>query len=300
MLLNLGDAARAERMTAALGRRGVAIRNRSHLPGMAGWVRISAGTDREVDRLLDELRLLTAPEPEALLFDMDGVLVDVEASYNEAIVQTVMSFLPPGRRVDREAVLAVKQRPDANDDHDATCIALAKLGLKPRREEVERRFQALYLGTRRRPGLCRKERWLLPRRDLAVLAARFPLAVVTGRTRAEARMALRLAGAGAAARRFKAVITIDDVRRRKPAPDPVRAALRRLGVKTAWMVGDGPADLVAASRAGLPAIGVSGGGPGAERKDTLLRRYRPLAVVTAAADLCAVFQERDGLKGEVP
>ena len=76
--------------------------------------------------------------------------------------------------------------------------------------------------------------------------------------------------------------------------------MRRLGVKTAWMVGDGPADLVAASRAGLPAIGVSGGGPGAERKDTLLRRYRPLAVVTAAADLCAVFQERDGLKGEVP
>ncbi|MBI4419623.1 MAG: aminotransferase class I/II-fold pyridoxal phosphate-dependent enzyme [Gemmatimonadetes bacterium] len=299
VLLNLHSEARAGAITAALARRGVAIRNRSHLPGMAGWVRISAGTDAEVERFLDGIRLLTAPAPEALLFDMDGVLVDVSRSYDEAIVQTVASFLPPGRTVTRETVLEVKERPDANDDHDATVMALARLGLKPKRAEVERRFQERYLGRPGRPGLYRRERWLLPRAALRLLAGRLPLAIVTGRTRAEARLALRSAGVAAW---FKAVITVEDVRGKKPDPAPVRAVLKRLGVKSAWLVGDGPADLIAARRAGIPAVAVlgpAGGDTGrASRREAVLRMHRPLALLGSGAELVEVFEERDRVAKE--
>src|SRR5262249_43989210 len=154
-----------------------------------------------------------------------------------------------------------------NDDHDATCLALAKLGLKPDRKEVERRFQELYLGTRKTPGLWRREKWLFPLKALEQLARQFPLGIVTGRTREEARMALK---AGKAARFFKAVITTDDVKKKKPEPDAVRAAMRKLGAKTAWMVGDGPADLLAARRAGIPSVAVRGPDL-SDRREAVLR-----------------------------
>jgi HAD superfamily hydrolase (TIGR01548 family) len=295
VLVNTGSDRQAAALSAALLRRGVAIRNRSHLPGMAGWVRVSAGTDGEVDHCLDVLRLLLAPEPAALLFDMDHVLVDVSHSYDEAIVRTVASFLPPGRAVDRETVLAVKRRPDANDDVDASVLALARLGQKPPRREVERRFQQLYLGARGKPGLYRREQWLFPLAGLKRLAARFPLGIVTGRPRAEANLALKRSGAG---RYFRAVITMDDVRRKKPDPAPIRAALKKLRVDRAWMVGDGPADLLAARRAGIAAVGVRGNGASAARRDGDLRAYHPLAVLNAARDLVLVFEERDRVAAE--
>jgi histidinol-phosphate aminotransferase len=294
VLANTGTNAAAAALTASLARRGVAIRNRSHLAGMAGWIRVSAGTDREVERFLDEMRLLSAPEPEALLFDMDGVLVDVRESYDEAIVQTVRSFLPPGREVSRETILKVKQRPDANDDHDATCIALKGLGVKPDRAEVERRFQDLYLGTRKKPGLHRKERWLFPVATLARLGKRFPLGIVTGRSQEEARLAL---SAAHASRLFKAVVTIDDVKAKKPEPDAVLAAMRKLKVKSAWMIGDGPADLLAAKAAKIPAIAVRGPDP-SDAREKVLREYQPMAIISRVAELAAVFDERDRLAQE--
>ncbi|MSR06443.1 MAG: aminotransferase class I/II-fold pyridoxal phosphate-dependent enzyme [Gemmatimonadetes bacterium] len=294
-LVNTGSSARAGALTALLGRRGVAIRNRSHLQAMGGWVRISAGNERDTERCLDEIRLLTAPSPEAILFDMDGVLVDVSQSYDEAIVRTTASFLPAGKLVSRESVLAVKERPNANDDVDAACLALAKLGFKPPRKEVERRFQELYLGTRRDRGLHAKEKWLLPAAQLRRLAQRFKLGIVTGRPRDEARMALKRSGTG---RYFKVVITADDVRKKKPNPDPIRAALKKLRVQTAWMVGDSPADLLAAQCAGIAAIGVRASAPDAARRETTLRAHRPLAVLDMASDLLNVLDERDRYEKE--
>jgi len=290
VLVNTGTPARADALTAALARRGVAIRNRSHLPSMAGWVRISAGTERDTNRCLDEIRLLTAPEPEAILFDMDGTLVDVSGSYDEAIVRTVASFLPPERVVSREWVLSVKERPEANDDFVAVSIALAKLGVKPARREVTRRFQELYLGTRKARGPYTREKWLTPATMLRKLATRCALGIVTGRSRDEARVALKRGGV---ARYFKVVVTTDDVRSRKPDPRPIRAALRKLRVQNAWMVGDGPADMLAARRAGIGAIGLRATALDAARREATLREHGPLAVLETASDLWSVFEERD-------
>lgn len=54
--------------------------------------------------------------------------------------------------------------------------------------------------------------------------------------------------------------TSADVERTKPEPDLVRAALDRLGVDDAVMVGDTPWDIEAATRAGVPTVAVLTGG----------------------------------------
>lgn len=64
-LLDLGSARRAARVTVALARRGVAVRDRSHLPQMAGWIRVSAGTPDEIERFVAALAAVMprAPRP---------------------------------------------------------------------------------------------------------------------------------------------------------------------------------------------------------------------------------------------
>lgn len=58
VLVHLGTAAAAGRVVAALARRGIAVRNRSHLRGMAGVVRVSCGTAAETDAFLAAMRAL--------------------------------------------------------------------------------------------------------------------------------------------------------------------------------------------------------------------------------------------------
>jgi len=55
------------------------------------------------------------------------------------------------------------------------------------------------------------------------------------------------------------VIGGDSLPVRKPDPAPLHEAMRRLGARTAWMVGDSANDVGAARNAGIPSIVVRGG-----------------------------------------
>jgi phosphoglycolate phosphatase-like HAD superfamily hydrolase len=91
--------------------------------------------------------------------------------------------------------------------------------------------------------------------DAAVLhrlSWRIPLAIVTGRPRAEADWFLSRAGI---VHIFRAVVCMEDAPA-KPAPDPIRLAMDRLGARSAWMVGDTPDDIRAARAAGAIGIGI--------------------------------------------
>jgi HAD superfamily phosphatase len=76
--------------------------------------------------------------------------------------------------------------------------------------------------------------------------------VVTGRPRRDAHHFLDLHGIADC---FSAVVCMEDGPP-KPAPDPVRAALRQLGVTRAWMFGDTVDDVRAARAAGVVPLGV--------------------------------------------
>jgi phosphoglycolate phosphatase-like HAD superfamily hydrolase len=94
-----------------------------------------------------------------------------------------------------------------------------------------------------------------------------PLAVVTGRPRADAEEFLErfdLEGG------VSALVTRDDAPL-NPDPGPVRLTLRLLGVDRAWLLGDTPDDLNAARAAGVVPIGVVAPGDHPDRARESLR-----------------------------
>ena len=112
------------------------------------------------------------------------------------------------------------------------------------------------------------------------------LGIVTAKRAATARLAFdRLPGLES---NFDVVVTSDDTERHKPAPDPILAAVDRLGAtpREAAYVGDSPFDVRAARAAGVYAIAVAWGGI---HDDGVLEREQPDAFVRHAGDLLGVL-----------
>lgn len=203
-----------------------------------------------------EHALRSALRPQALLFDADGVLVDVSTSYREAIVQTAAHF---GVAVTAADVAAAKARGGSNNDWVLTRRLLEERGVSVPLAAVTAHFEALYQGAEGRPGLRERECLLCEAALLERLARRLPLAVVTGRPRADAERFLQVHGVAGL---FRAVVCMEDAPL-KPDPAPVRLALARLGVERAWFVGDSVDDMRAARGAGVVPVGVVAPGDGA-------------------------------------
>jgi histidinol-phosphate aminotransferase len=203
------------------------------------------------DRLVHGLRAVV--KPEAILFDLDGVLADVADSYRQAIIGAAASY---GVEVTPDDIREAKRRGHANNDGVLTQGLLRARGVDAPLDEVTERFERLYQGDDEQPGLWIRERLIVERGWLEKLAARRPLAIVTGRPRLDAE---RFLAQHELARLFQAVVVMQDAPL-KPDPAPVRLALRRLGVERAWMVGDTPDDVRAARAAGVVPLGVAGPG----------------------------------------
>jgi HAD superfamily hydrolase (TIGR01548 family) len=182
-------------------------------------------------------------DPEALLFDMDGVLADVSGSYRRAILETAGSF---GEEFSAENVARAKRRLGANNDWVLTQGLLAERGLHIDLEEVTARFQEIY------SDLAAGEKLIPTKALLQRLAARLPLGIVTGRPREDADNFIRRSGIGEL---FSALVCLEDGPG-KPDPAPVNLALRKLGLARAWMVGDTVNDIAAARAASVLPLGV--------------------------------------------
>jgi histidinol-phosphate aminotransferase len=271
VLARLG--ARAAFVRDALGALGVLLRDFSSRPDLDGALRVSLpGKENDFARLVEALRVVF--EPEALLFDLDGVVADAGESYDACIQQTAAAFGVTVTRWDAHAARAVG---DAANDWLVTQRLLAARGVTVPLHAVRARFQQLYLGGDR-PGLRERERLLVPPELLRRLAARCRLGIVTGRPRDEAVWFLERHGIAGC---FATLVTMDDAPS-KPSPEPVRLALKRLGASRAWLVGDTPDDMRAARAAGVLPIGAVP--PAADRTtwETVLRGAGAAAVLEAA------------------
>ena len=237
---------------------GIGIRAWPSTAGLSRNMRITCpGRRTEFDRLL--LRLETVLRPQALLFDMDGVLADVSQSYRQAIVQTGQHY---GCEIGTKDIESVKQEGNANNDWVVTQRLLERSGIEVELSEIAATFNRLYNGTADRPGLCDSETFIGSCQALRDLSQRFRLGVVTGRPRKEALDFLerfRLIDL------FEVVVAMEDAPA-KPSPQPVAAALNALSVERAWMLGDTPDDMVAAKTAGVLPIGVCA--PGSEFQES--------------------------------
>lgn len=236
----------------AMAAMGIAIRCWPDSVELAGSVRITCpGSSADFARVTSAIR--TALRPEAILFDMDGVLADVTGSYRAAIVATVEAF---GGQTTPAAIERVKQSGDANNDWRVTQRILASQGIDVDLRTVQERFDGLYNGTEHTGGLHQNETLIGTAEELRDLSRRCKLAIVTGRPRLEAERFLSRFGIE---RCFDAIVTAEDAPS-KPSPDPVRLAMSRLGVESAWMIGDTPDDIVAAQGASVLPIGICGDG----------------------------------------
>lgn len=226
---------------------GIAVRTLSVNGATA--LRITIGKPSQNNRVLSVLEASqNAPEYDALLFDMDGVLVDVTQSYRIAIQKTARFFL--GRNVEMNEVNGIKAQVGMNNDWDATYALIGNKDIPY--QEVKEYFQKLYLGSGKKPGLIKKETLLISRKNLISLRNKYgKMAIVTGRPRAEAEYVLK---------RFKLepifdlLIAKEDCRREKPSPDPILKAMRLLKSKKPVYIGDSPSDSEAASRAQIPCL----------------------------------------------
>ncbi|QDV05997.1 Histidinol-phosphate aminotransferase [Planctomycetes bacterium Poly30] len=245
------EGARARIVVELLTGLGIAVRSfpaENAAASAADALRITCpGDPAQFERLRSAL--LTIERPEAILFDMDGVLVDVSGSYRRAIIETARRY---GVTVSGDDIETLKSEGNANDDWRVTQRLLEAAGVAANLEEVTARFEALYQGTEETPGLKATETLLLGRDTLRKIAASWKLGIVTGRPLADAMYFLELHGI---ADLFDVVITRDDAPL-KPDPAPTRLALERLGVRRAWLLGDTPDDLRSARGANVLPVGV--------------------------------------------
>ncbi|MFT5288520.1 MAG: phosphoglycolate phosphatase-like HAD superfamily hydrolase [Planctomycetota bacterium] len=114
--------------------------------------------------------------------------------------------------------------------------------------------------------------------NIATLAQRLPLGVVTGLGRGQAK---RLLASSGIAPLLTEVISADDATP-KPSPDPVRLCLQRLGVANAWMLGDNLTDMTAARLAGVIPLGVRPAGWSRWTEDRRLKHSSALRAEGAA------------------
>jgi HAD superfamily hydrolase (TIGR01548 family) len=247
----------------ALAGLGIAVRRFPHHPELSRCLRLSCpGSTEKMQRLEHALR--TALAPEAIIFDMDGVLADCSRSYREAIRATAQHF---GREVSGEQIMQAKAAGGANDDWALTQQLLAAQGLSVPLGQLTEIFEKLYQGSATTPGLHTFERLIPPRPCLERLSRRLKLAIVTGRPRADAQRFLDEQGLSS----YFAVMVCREDAPLKPDPAPVELALCSLGVKKAWMLGDTPDDIRAARAARVIPLGIAAPGDSCQMGEAMLQ-----------------------------
>lgn len=219
--------------------------------------------------------------PKLVIFDVDGVLVDVHGSFHKSIIDTIHFFTK--RRVTYAEIHAWKNRSGYNDDWCLTTDWIASLGEAVPYEVVKARFQKYYWGTKAIPGNVSRERWLVTHARLARWAERAELALFTGRTRRELGHTLE----GTHAQRiFRRAVTMDDVKKGKPDPEGLRLLLNGTAPRDALYLGDNIDDALASKRARVPFLGILPHGSEAHRaRAAKLRELGALEILHGVRDL---------------
>jgi len=204
-----------------------------------------------------------------LIFDMDGVLVDVAESYRQTIASTVEHFT--GAPVTRTQIQDLKNQGGWNDDWKLSHYMVAAAGVDVPFDRVKDYFQSIFLGAGTGPGnptgnttgnttgspaggLILHEQWVARPGVLEKLNQHFRFAVFTGRPRYEAFLTL---GRFAGGLTFDPVVTMEDVQNPKPAPDGLLQILSTNPGCQAFYVGDTVDDARCARAARVPFIGIA-------------------------------------------
>jgi HAD superfamily hydrolase (TIGR01548 family) len=211
------------------------------------------------------------PQPQILIFDVDGVLVDVRGSYWRSALDTVHYLT--GRRVTYSELHQWKSKPGFNDDWSMVAAWVTSLGKPISYDEARYAFEKFYWGSDGKPGNVRNEKILVRPEQIEKWAQRFELNLFTGRTRQEFSFTFE---GWPATRFFRAVITMDDAKK-KPDPEGLQKILCGRNSATALFVGDNIDDALAARNAGVPFVAILS--PGVQLYRERAARFRELGAL---------------------
>ena len=206
----------------------------------------SAPTRKRTTRKSKALRT----QPKVLIFDVDGVLVDVRGTYWRSALETVRYLT--GKRVTYAELHKWKSKPGFNDDWSMVAAWVTALGKPLSYKDARSAFEKFYWGCDGKPGNVRNEKILVSPRQIEKWARRFELNLFTGRTRQEFSFTFER---WPATKYFRTIITMDDARK-KPYPDGLQMILGQRDPATALYVGDNIDDALAAREAGVPFLAI--------------------------------------------
>ncbi|HEY1339475.1 MAG TPA: HAD-IA family hydrolase [Bryobacteraceae bacterium] len=186
-----------------------------------------------------------------LVFDMDGVLVDVSESYRETIAQTVGHFT--GRTVTRQQIQEYKNQGGWNDDWKLSHHIVREAGVDAAFDDVKAHFQKLFHGNGT-DGLMLREQWVARPGALEKLNEQFRFALFTGRPRWEAELTLKRFAPGLV---FDPIVGMDEVTQHKPHPEGLLQIVQANCDCKVFYIGDTVDDARAARAANVPFIGIT-------------------------------------------
>ena len=220
-------------------------------------------------------------QPELIIFDVDGVLVDVRGSFHRTTLETVRFFT--NKSVTARQLQKWKNQSGFNDDWKLSTAWVQSLGGKFEYDEVKRKFVELYWGANGDRGNVEREKWLLPKAQLRRLSGRAELAIFTGRVRKELDYTLEHCGVREF---FGHIVTAEDVFQPKPAPEGLLAILNGRDPAKAIYVGDNVDDALAAQAAAIDFVGVvSREIEGSRARAALLRKLGAKVIVSDVKEL---------------
>ncbi len=199
---------------------------------------------------------------DCIIFDVDGVLIDVRPSYHKAIYETFSYYT--GKTLSQEELLFVKKKAGINNDWESTIVLiLIDKGYIDKEEAINyttnqmaiqqkifknpyidyddlvNRFEAFYKKFRE------NEELLLDKGFLNKIKAKYKTAIVTGRPREDLMFSLEFFGIKDY---FDMIVDDDyteDKSKRKPSKEALKYAVDRLKpFKSALYLGDTISDLM--------------------------------------------------------
>ncbi len=191
------------------------------------------------------------PHVEAVLFDLDGTLIDSVPIYLNLIAEVLDTLGLP--QVSRQAVVIGLR------DGNFNWQAVLPKGDPDRVKKLA--VTAQNLVPEIIPRMFRQDLKLIPGADvaLALLSSDgYRISLVTSTPRQNLAIKFRLLRENGCDRYFEAIIDADDVKARKPAPDGLLACCRKMNVasENCVYVGDTRADMQAANAAGMLPVAV--------------------------------------------
>jgi HAD superfamily hydrolase (TIGR01509 family) len=197
-------------------------------------------------------KLSMTKQLKAVVFDMDGVVIDSEFTHYSAICEAMGAGATASFEqflehcTGRDEVYAMSRMAELSGMHFVP-------GDLPKWGVLKGKAYARLIGEQATPIAGSIELVLSVAQEL-------PVGLATGSRRHDVKAALAVLGEGALQNVFSAIVTSSDVEKPKPHPQTYEKAVSIIGAQpsSCWAIEDSPNGIRSASAAGLRVIGVRG------------------------------------------